>query len=195
MQQMTLERVISDIDFFNQDDPNKECNEIGQWLSKEVLYSQRMSQVLNEFEPNASSELQIAARAQHMGRWLSARSDYPQGKAGYLNWRKDLGKKHAQLCQEILVKHQVELAQQERVAQLLRKEKLKKDPEVQCLEDVICIVFVKYYLSDFAAKHEKDKLLSIIAKTWNKMSDKGHAAILELELAPELKSVLLEALA
>ena len=77
---------------------------------------------------------------------------------------------------------------------MLRKERLKADPDVQLLEDVICLVFLKYYLDDFSQKHERPKVVDIIRKTWRKMSDLGRGSALSLELTPRVRALLREAL-
>ncbi|WP_432460754.1 DUF4202 domain-containing protein [Agarivorans sp. QJM3NY_25] len=195
MQQNILNKVLDDIDLFNLNDPNLQLDELGYEHPKELLYGQRMSKVLFEFMPSPSPELQIAARAQHIGRWLSPRGDYPEGRTGYLKWRTDLSKKHAQLCSDIMRRHQFEEASIEQVCGLLRKEKLKRNPLTQALEDVICLVFLEYYFIDFAAKHEQDKVLSIVKKTWGKMSEQGHEAALALKLSSEASDLIKLALA
>ena len=83
----------------------------------------------------------------------------------------------------------------DRVKFLLNKQKLKSDPETQTLEDVVCLVFLKYYFSDFAKQHSEEKLVDIVAKTWNKMSDKGHEAAMKLSFSTEEKKIIQKALA
>ena len=195
MQQNILNQVLNDIDQFNLNDPNKEIDELGTEHAKEFLYGKRMSNCLHDFMLAPPAELQIAARAQHIGRWLSLRSDYPEGRAGYLKWRSDLGKKHAELCSEIMRKHNLEESLIAATASLLRKEKLKRNPLTQALEDVICLVFLKYYFVEFANKHEQDKVISIVQKTWAKMSEEGQQAALALDLSDEALSLVKLALA
>ena len=60
-----------------------------------LLYGQRMSAELDRFFPDASDALQIAARGQHVERWKLKRTEYPEGRAGYLAWRKAQGVFHA----------------------------------------------------------------------------------------------------
>jgi hypothetical protein len=190
MQQNILNQVLNDIDQFNLNDPNRQFDELGNVHPKEFLYGKRMSNCLHDFMLSPPAQLQIAARAQHIGRWLSPRSDYPEGRAGYLKWRKDLGSKHAELCADIMRKYQLDEAEIEATCSLLRKEKLKKNPLTQALEDVICLVFLKYYFLEFANKHEQAKVISIVQKTWAKMSSEGQKAALDLELpAPALRLV------
>ncbi len=195
MQQNILNQVLNDIDQFNLNDPNRQFDELGEVHPKEFLYGKRMSNCLHDFMLSPPAELQIAARAQHIGRWLSPRSDYPEGRAGYLKWRKDLANKHADLCADIMRKHQLDELKIEATCSLLRKEKLKRNPLTQALEDVICLVFLKYYFLEFANKHEQQKVISIVQKTWAKMSDEGHKAALELELPPPALRLVEQALA
>ncbi|MEM7436293.1 MAG: DUF4202 family protein, partial [Myxococcota bacterium] len=82
----------------------------------------------------------------------------------------------------------------ERVKTLLRKRGLKTDPDVQLLEDVICLVFLRYYFHDFAKQHMEEKLIPIVQKTWNKMTDSAHEAALGLDYAPEDLAIIEKAL-
>jgi hypothetical protein len=83
----------------------------------------------------------------------------------------------------------------DRVQALVRKERLKRDREVQVLEDVVCVVFLAHYLADFAAKHESDKVVEILRKTWAKMSPLGRRAALALPFDGALAALLAAALA
>ena len=189
-----LANTIAAIDALNSQDPNTEqCD--GQTIAKELLYGQRMSTCLDQFDPNAPEVLQIAARAQHIQRWKMPRADYPMTRVGYRQWRTELGKMHADVTAQIMAEQGYSQAEQDKAKQLLTKTKLKADPLVQSLEDVICLVFLEHYLTDFASKHERPKLIDIIQKTWKKMSDKGHEHALKLPLSPENLSLVQEALA
>jgi len=189
-----LEQAIEAIDAKNAKDPNLE-NAEGQMLPKELLYAKRMTAQLLTFQPDASQEVQIAARAQHICRWKSPREDYPMNRIGYLKWREDLKKMHANLTAEILQDLDFEKAVIDRVMFLIKKKRIKKDAESQLLEDVICLVFLQYYFEDFAAKHEEEKLIDIVQKTWAKMSEKGQAAALKLPLSKTTLALVGKALA
>ena len=209
--QRRLQRVLAAIDSINSEDPRQEELQPGEESKeasgptrpKEWLYGQRMSRRLQIFAPCASHVVQIAARAQHVKRWVSERRLYPEGTAGYKKWRQDLGKMHARIAKEEMLKAGYGKREAERVTKLLTKQDIKGDKEVQLLEDVICLVFLEFYWFPFSQKHalepEKDamgeeKLLDIVKKTWVKMSDKGHAAALELSLPDKPKALILKAL-
>lgn len=189
--------AIRRIDKKNSQDPHNEVSG-GKTYPKELLYSERMTKQLLEFEPEASEELQIAARAQHICRWQTPREDYPMTRIGYLNWRNDLKKKHAEITEEILEEVGYNQEFIDRVAFLIQKKKIKKDQETQALEDVICLVFLQYYLTDFEAKlkedNKDDKMVDIIRKTWAKMSPKGHEAALKLALPDKTAALVTRAL-
>ncbi|MBF4469792.1 DUF4202 domain-containing protein [Flavobacterium sp. HJJ] len=172
------------IDAENEADPN---NEIYQEITypKELLYSDRMYERLMDFQPNASEAVQIAAKAQHICRWKMPRESYPMDRVGYLKWREDLKKFHAKTTAEILKKAGYEDTFIDRVSFLIEKKLLKKDEETQLLEDVICLVFLEFYLDPFVQKHDTEKLKNIILKTWNKMSEKGHQEALKISYTPE----------
>lgn len=188
-----LDQTLAAFDAANAEDPNQELEQ-GQPHPKEWLYGRRMSDTLNNFCPDASEPLQLAARCQHIRRWDSPRSDYPDGRAGYKKWRSQLGLHHGKVAGEIMAKFGYDDATIRRVQDMLIKRGLKTDPEVQTLEDVICLVFLSYYLEGFAQKHDEDKLIDIIQKTWGKMSEKGHEAALKLPLSEPMGRLVHKAL-
>ena len=153
-----------------------------------------MTRKLLQFEPNASKALQIAARAQHICRWKIARDEYPMDRVGYLKWRETLKKMHADLTAEIL--EQVGYDQQfiDRVSFLIKKKLIKKNEETQVLEDTICLVFLDYYFDEFAEKHDDEKVVDILKKTWVKMSDKGHKTALKLPFSEKILALVKRAI-
>jgi len=60
------------------------------------------SRMGKKLEPNASEALLLASRFQHIGRWEIQRSVYPDGRLGYLKWRSDLSKFHADTASSLL---------------------------------------------------------------------------------------------
>ncbi len=188
-----LQKVIQSIDNYNGQDPRIEEYE-GSQFPQEVLYSMRMTDCLMEYEPSASPGLQIAARAQHIGRWEIPRESYPRDRKGYLKWRNALKAHHANVTSDILEDHQADRNMISQVSDLLQKKSLKKNTETQILEDVICLVFLKYYAADFSAKHDEAKMISILRKTWRKMSERGQQAAQELELLPKVKHLVRQAI-
>jgi hypothetical protein len=188
-----LERAFERFDAFNATDPRREVVD-GREEARELLYARRMTESLNRFEPTASEELRLAVRAQHIGRWAIPRGDYPEGRAGYKQWRSQLMQYHAERASEILNDVGYSEGQIARVRQLIRKQGLKRDEEVQTLEDVVCLVFLEHYFEPFAAEHEEEKIIDIVQKTWAKMSERGHAAALELDLPDRAKRLVARAL-
>lgn len=185
--------AIRGFDEANAEDPILEIVD-GQLVPKELLYGRRMSAWLGRVAPSAPEAVKLAARAQHIRRWEVPRDTYPEGRAGYLKWRTDLYKRHAEIAAGILRDVGYDGETVGRVRTLLRKRGLKTDPDVQLMEDVICLVFLEHYFHDFAQKHEEEKLISIVQKTWKKMSEKAHGAALELDYAPEDLAVIRKAL-
>ncbi len=194
---MTTERltqILALIDAANSQDPNR-IDADGMQRPAELVYGERMSEALGRFCPDAGDILKIAARGQHIERWTSPRKSYPEGRVGYLRWRKDLKDYHARRVAELMVQAGYLEDDTERVGQLIRKERLKADPDVQTLEDVICLVFLAHYASDFIAPHDDEKVISILAKTAKKMSSDGLAAAGELTLPERLSTLMGKALA
>jgi Domain of unknown function (DUF4202) len=186
--------AIRRFDAANAEDPQKEVVD-GVSYPKELLYAQRMTAWLERFAPEASEPLRLAARCQHIRRWVIPRSHYAMDRRGYLQWRTTLAKFHAETAAEILREVGYEEAIIRRVQSLLRKEGLKRDPEVQCLEDVICLVFLESYCADFARHQDAAKMLPIIRKTWEKMSPRGREVACTLNLPPEVQRLIEAALA
>ncbi len=164
-------------------------------VPKELLYGQRMSRWLTRLAPEASEALQIACRGQHMARWRWPRSDFPEGRAGYKAWRRELYRHHGKAVAELMKEVGYDDEMQARVALLIGKENRMTDAESQTLEDVACLVFLAHEFAVFATKHERPKLIHIVRKTWKKMSEKGRAAALNLKLSEELGSIVEEAIA
>lgn len=161
----------------------------------ELLYAERMSDWLGRVAPEASVPLKLAIRAQHLRRWESPRDSYPMDRAGYHAWRTDLQKRQAELAQELVIQAGFEEDIGQRVAALVRKEKLKQDAETQALEDTTCLVFLAYYFDDFAQAHEESKLLDIITRTWRKMSAQGQSLSATAPLSDNTKRLVEKALA
>ncbi len=178
-QDVRVSEAFRQFDQANAEDPNTDTVD-GTDHPKELLYAQRMTATLEEFAPEASDEVRLAVRCQHIRRWTIPRETYPDGREGYRRWRSDLARFHADTAASILGGIGYDQESIARVSLLLRKERLKSDPEVQLLEDVACLVFLTHYLSAFVEKHESTKVIDILRKTWRKMSDKGHTAALQL---------------
>lgn len=181
------------IDAENAQDPNSEIYQ-SKTHPKELLYSNRMYERLMDFCPNASEEVQIAAKAQHICRWKMPRESYPMDRVGYLKWREELKKFHAQTTAEILAKAGYSDEFIARVSFLIEKKLLKKDAETQLLEDVICLVFLEFYFDPFVQKHDREKMKNIILKTWNKMSELGHQEALKINFSEDNLALIKEAL-
>ena len=186
--------AIRRFDAANAEDPETEVVD-GKSYPRELLYAQRMSTWLERYAPEASESLRLAVRCQHIRRWVIPRRDYPMGRRGYLQWRSTLARFHAETAAEILRQVGYEEEIIERVQSMLRKEGLKRDPEVQCLEDVICLVFLGNYCADFARQHETSKALGVLRKTWSKMSVRGQEVAQVSVLPPEVQRLIEAALA
>lgn len=188
-----LARAFAAIDAVNAKDPVR-VELGGHSDSRARLYGCRMSEILTRFAPDASELLRIAARAQHVERWIVPRNSYPEGRMGYLQWRKDLQQHHAIRAGGIMRDAGYGESDIERVGSLLRKERLKSDRETQILEDVICLVFLEYEAAGFIAGHDDGKVIGILAKTARKMSDRGLEAAAKLDLDGRLSRLLALAL-
>lgn len=180
-----FQEAIARFDAANAEDPNKEIFQ-GKEYPKELLYAQRMSEMLERYAPEASEADKLAVRAQHIQRWKTPRDSYPMDRQGYLQWRTGLYRFHAETAGRIMQEVGYDDATIERVKTAVNKKGLKVNPETQLLEDVIDLVFIEYYMAAFAAQHpeyDEAKWIGIIRKTWQKMSVRAH----EFALAGKIK--------
>lgn len=168
-----LAHALALIDAANSADPTREAGR-----PASLVYGERMSAEMDRLFPDASDALRIAARGQHVERWLLPRTEFADGREGYLAWRREQGRRHALRVADLMAQAGYDAAAQTRVGVLLRKEGLKRDRDVQALEDVICFVFLRWYFEPFAAKHAPEAVLKIVEKTARKMSVDGRARVL-----------------
>ena len=187
-----LQNAFDAFDAYNAQDPNHDSEE-GKEVAKELLYARRMTARLNAFAPNAPEYLQLAARCQHIGRWEIARSSYPMDRKGYLQWRNQLKIHHAGIARNILstVGYSADIIDQ--VEFLLLKKELHHNLDTQLLEDVICLVFIEYYLEEFASKHEPEKVIDILRKTMKKMSTLAITKTGEIPMTASIKELIAQA--
>jgi hypothetical protein len=182
-------RAIAAFDAYHQKDPNTEMDN-GQVFPKELLYAHRMTSRLARFAPNAVESVKLAARAQHIGRWEIPREKYPMDKKGYLQWRNEEKMHHAKTAEAILSACGYDGETIERVKFLLLKKELYSNPGTQLLEDVVCLVFIEYYLEDFAEKHDDEKVVDILRKTMKKMTPSALKAVGELKIPERIKPLI-----
>lgn len=181
-----LDVTLAAIDAANAQDPRQDEGQ-----PEALLYGQRMSSEVARLFPDAPDALQIAARGQHIERWVLKRVDYPEGRAGYLKWRRDLAAHHATRVGEIMADAGYDAEDIDTVGKMLRKEGIKRNELVQALEDVICFVFLKWYFAPFAAKHSHEKVVDIVHKTARKMSkDARTRALSEFDLPDDLRNAV-----
>jgi hypothetical protein len=189
-----LQRAFSAFDSYNAQDENIEVHD-GTKYPKEVLYGERMTVRLRVYAPDASEALQLAARCQHIGRWEIPRNSFPMDRKGYLQWRTRLSLHHAAIAGRILEKCGYDQGTTEKVKFLLQKKQLMQHhPETQILEDVVCLVFIEYYLAEFALQHDEEKIVDILKKTIKKMSPRALEEALKISLPEDILSLLGEAL-
>ena len=191
--QAKLERAFAAIDAANAADPNTIVYD-GEEQPKELCHSRLATEWLEKLAPEASEAQKLAARAHHLRRWEIPRNSYPKDRAGYLRWRTELGRFHAEETAKLLENVGCGTEVIERVGAIIRKRNLRGDPEVQTHEDVLCLVFLSTQLDLLAADMETDKLIEVLAKSLNKMSEEGRQQALRLSLDNAQRGILARAL-
>ena len=188
-----FEDAIRRFDNENARDPNRETAD-GVSHPRELLYAQRLTDWILKLCPEASEPLRLAARCQHICRWEIPRGSYPMNRAGYLKWRADLKKFHAQKAGEILREIGYDEKVIRRVQDLNLKRDFPNDPVGRVLEDALCLVFLEFQFADLAAKTAEDKTINALHKSWEKMTEAARAEALKLEFGPREKDLLQRAL-
>jgi len=185
----TIKQVFSAIDALNQQDPNRIFYK-GHDVSKEYLNSIYMTEQLHRYIPDPSVALQIACRAHHICRWQIDRTEYPSGKAGYYQWRKSLYRHHSQIARTILEQCRIDKPLSDQVCDMIAKKNRIEDLETQLLEDVICHVFLLHYAEAFSKKHQEEKVIDILEKTWEKLSNQGKAYVSHLAISEAVAALI-----
>jgi hypothetical protein len=186
MDEALFERAIAAIDAVNAEDPH----------GKELRHAEMATAWVRRLRPDAGDELLLAARAHHLRRWAIARNSYPEGRNGYLRWRKALQRQHADDVGRILGAEGYGPDTIERVQAIVQKRRLSTDPDVQTFEDALCLVFLEDQLDKPGARlDDEHKLIEVLRKTLDKMSDDAVALALQLELSPAGRALVTAAAA
>ncbi len=185
-----FDAAIRRFDEENSRDPNREGSQ-----PRELLYAERLTGWVLKLSPNASEPLRLAARCQHICRWESPRENYPMTKPGYLKWRADLKKFHAEKSGTILREVGYDDATIRRVQDLNLKKNFPADTEVRVLEDALCLVFLEFQFAALASKSDDDKMVNAIRKSWEKMTEAARAEALKLNYGEHEKAIIGRALA
>jgi hypothetical protein len=191
--QNRFEAAVGRFDEENSRDPNLEIVD-GLARPRELVYAQRLTDWVSRLCPETSEELRLAARCQHLCRWMIPRSHYPMTRAGYLKWREDLKRFHAEKAGEIL--HEVGYADDTvaKVQALNLKKNFPSDPDSRVLEDALCLVFLQYQVTELAAKTDDAKMINALQKSWRKMTSVAREQALKLEYGPRERTLLERAL-
>lgn len=188
------EEAFAVIDAANASDPNQ-VPWRGEPTPLALLQGRLASEWIDHLVPGAGPALRIAARAHHLRRWAVPRHTYPEGRAGYLRWRRDQKRRHAAELLELLEPLGLPAGVAERAADLVVRGDLS-DPDARAVEDAACLVFLQLQLDATAEQiADEDHVVEILRKSARKMSPAGLAAAATIELSPAGRSLLERALA
>jgi len=187
------DHAVAAIDAANADDPNT-VDVRGQTWPLAEIHGRLATEWVERLRPDADDMVRLAARAHHLRRWEVPRSSYPDGKAGYLRWRRDQKQRHADDVTELLAAAGYADDEIDRVGALIRRDRLSTDPDAQLVEDAACLVFIETQLADMVPRFERDHLLEVIRKTARKMTPAGLAAVGNIDLGDTERQLLTDAL-
>jgi|SRR5687768_12721364 len=184
-----LARAIAAIDAANAGDSNK-LVVAGVERPKEQAHAEMVSEWVRRLRPDAGEPLLLAARAHHIKRWEIPRESFPDGRQGYLAWRRALHDFHAAELRKILEAQGYDELVISRAEAIVHKRNLWTDPDVQALEDALCLVFLEMQFDQLAAKLDDAKMIEVLRKTLRKMSEPAKSAALRLPLTSEQRAQL-----
>ena len=188
-----FQNAITKFNRLNAQDPNHR-EVAGEAVPFEVFFADCMTEWVHRLDPDASEAVKLAARCQHLCRWEIPRKTYPEGRVGYLTWRKDLKTFHADKSAEVLREAGYEEDIVDRVRAINLKQGLGKESEVQIIEDALCLVFLEQQYDDLIAKTDDEKMISILRKTWGKMSEAAQQEAMKLRLSDKGGELIAQAL-
>ncbi|MBA3398175.1 MAG: DUF4202 domain-containing protein [Deltaproteobacteria bacterium] len=186
-----LAATVADFDAQNARDP-RSLTVDGVARPQELVDAERLAVWIDRLAPDASVPLRLAAHCQHLRRWETPRTSYPDDRAGYLKWRAALLITHAELAAETLRAHGWDASTIDAVRCIVEK---RRGPDTQHMEDALCLAFLEHEAEEFASKHDEDKVVRVLRKTWRKMSPAGKQAALELALSPPVAALVSRAVA
>ncbi len=162
--------TIRQIDYVNSTDPNLDpMSLLPLALHQGRLASTWLSR-LHRPPDTPSLELELVVRAHHLRRWELARIEYPEGRTGYLQWRRDNKRHQAESLAAIMSEFGWSRQSIIRTTELLSRTQLRTDPETQHLEDAACLVFLETEFQTMVDRLEPDHMSRVIEKTLAKMS-------------------------
>lgn len=185
---MGVAEALAAIDAANAHDPNS-VDVDGVERPKELLHAERMTWWLDRLDPNADDAQRLAARAHHFRRWTWPRSAYPEGRAGYLKWRRLARAGQAAEVKALLLECGVDERVADDAAHLVNKDGLGSDPRSQTHEDALCLVFFELQGLETAATLGA-KAPNVVAKTLAKMSPVARDHLVGLDLNDGLLEVI-----
>jgi hypothetical protein len=188
-----VRKVMAVLDAMNADDPVK-VTVNGQKRAQELVFADRLEAWIRRLEPSPSNELLIAARGQHVRRWTISRKKYPEGRSGYLRWREDLKRMHADAVDAAMRAEGLDDGRIAKARAIVMKQDLAGNPDAQTMEDALCLVFLETQFEDLLRKTLDDKMVDIIKKTWRKMSAEGRTAALALKIPDQHRALIERAL-
>jgi hypothetical protein len=188
-----FEAALRRFDQENSRDPNMEFVD-GKARPRELVYAERLTTWVHRLCPDASEALRLAARCQHICRWKIPRESYEKTRVGYLKWREDLKRFHAEKAGDILRAAGYPEEMVAKVQALNLKKNFPQDADGRVLEDALCLVFLEFQFAELAAKTNDDKMINALRKCWAKMTPAAREQALKLNYPPREQALLESAL-
>lgn len=186
-------RTAAAIDAANAEDPETVVVD-GEPRPLQQTLGRLAAEWVDRLDPGATAVQRLAARAHHLRRWERPRSAYPEGRAGYLRWRRAAKDAHAEDLGALLGQHGWSEEEVGAAQALLRKEGLGRVPATQVHEDAVCLAFLAVQLDATADRLGEDKAIEVLRRTARKMSPDALARAADVPSSPRGRALVERAL-
>jgi hypothetical protein len=194
MQASTVKLAIERFKQANAEDPHQLLID-GVNRPRELVRAEQLAAWVFRLNPEPPVPVELAAFCQHLRRWEIPRAEFAAGRLGYLKWRKTLSKFHADTAASIMRDVGVDEDTISAVRRINLKQGLTTDANTTLMEDALCLSFLEHELTEFMNKHDSEKVILVLRKTWQKMSEAGQRAALDLDLPQHARQLVAAALA
>ncbi len=178
-----FDAAVAAIDAANAEDPFTLVVD-GHEQPKELVHADVVERWVRHLDPGADDAQLLAARAHHLRRWVAPRNEYPDGRAGYLRWRRDQKRRQRDEVRELLSTAGCDTSTIERVGALVAKEPGGDTVAAQVHEDALCLTFLELQLEELADELGDDRVIEVLRKTTIKMSAAGLSAVAMVLMTP-----------
>jgi hypothetical protein len=165
-----FEQAVGEFDAIGLEDPRQAT--VGAVTGPyQLMESKVLEEFIRRLVDAPSAALLLACHCQHLARWQFPRSSYPDGREGYLRWRRAASQRSADAAAIIMAEAGIDRAVIDAVVTIVTKRERVNGSDSQWMEDALCLTFLRLDAAAFAVKHDYAMVCRILERTWRKMSE------------------------